>query len=139
MFGVIKASATKSHQIMTVRKKHLHNLPKTPTFHLVNGIDVNRHITTSSELHVLSDTPKIKNISNKLTYTLAETPHGVVAFESKHSLKELKKYLQLSHYVVNVSPQDLDEYKRDGSSVIVIYNCYCDIATKNCYYLYYTH
>ena len=139
MFGVTKASATKSHQIMAVRGKHIQYTPKAPTFHLVNGIHVNRQVTAIPNLHFLSDTPKIKDISSKLTYTLAESPHGVVAFESKHSLEELKKYLQLSHYVVNVSQDDLEEYKRDGSPIIVIYNCYCDMETKNCYYLYYNH
>ena len=85
MFGVTKASATKSSQRMAVHGKHLQYIAKAPTFHLVNGIDVNRHVTTLSELHVLSDTPKIKDISNKLTYTLAESPHGVVAFQALSS------------------------------------------------------
>jgi len=106
--------------------------------HLVNGMNVDNAITDRDTFYVFCDCPKIKNISNRLSYSLLETKRGLLAFSNKDHMQVLKDYLKLPHYIVEINKNDLLGYACDNkSSVLVLYNSYTDLETKSSYFLYF--
>ena len=106
--------------------------------HLVNGLNVDKNIVQSEDLYVLCDSPKIKDISNTLSYHILDSRKGILSFTNKEHIQILREYLHLPYYVVKIQKKDLISYnKLTKTSSIVLYNSYTDIESKSSYFLYF--
>jgi hypothetical protein len=107
--------------------------------HLVNGLNIEQNIKNVDEFYVLCDCPKIKDISNTLSYHILDSKKGIFAFINQQHIEVLKRYLQLPYYVVKINRKDLIHYnKTTKTSSIVLYNSYTDVESKSSYFLYYS-
>lgn len=107
--------------------------------HLVDGLNVEKVVMNTETLYVLSDVPKVKDMSKFLTYTFLDTKHGILACTSKQILTKIKDHLELPHYVIQMTKLDFNTYiSTNRLSAIVIYNCYSDLTSKATYFLYYS-
>lgn len=106
--------------------------------HLVNGLNIDTNVMETEHFYVLCDVPKIKNVSNTLSYHILDSKKGIMAFVNEQHIHVLKKYLELPYHVVKINRQDLIRYnKTTKSSSIILYNSYTDIESKSSYFLYY--
>jgi hypothetical protein len=106
--------------------------------HLVNGLNTDKDIMQVEEFFVLCESPKIKDVSNTLSYHILDSKKGILAFTNEQHIQVLKRYLQLPYFVVKIHRNDLIYYnKMTNTSSIVLYNSYTDIESKSSYFLYY--
>jgi hypothetical protein len=98
-------------------------------------------IKSNADFYALCDVPNISDFTNRLSYSLVETPDGVLLFQDKQHLTVLRNHTQLPHHVVRVKSEQLKVYRQraDGTKTgaIVVYNSYSDMHTKTSYFLYY--
>jgi hypothetical protein len=107
--------------------------------HLVNGLNIDEKIMQINDFYVLCESPKIKDVSNTLSYHILDSKKGILAFNNEHHIQVLKRYLQLPYYVVKINKKDLINYNKDTkTSSIVLYNSYTDVESKSSYFLYYS-
>lgn len=106
--------------------------------HLVNGLNIDKNIMQVEEFYVLCESPKIKDVSNTLSYHILDSKKGILAFINEQHIQVLKGYLQLPYHVVKINRKDLIHYnKSTKTSSIVLFNSYTDIESKSSYFLYY--
>lgn len=114
------------------------NLKTISSFHLVNGLNVDKQIIQSEDLYVLCDSPKIKDISNTLSYHILDSRKGILAFTNEEHIQVLREYLHLPYHVVKIKKKDLIYYNQlTKTSTIVLYNSYTDVESKSSYFLYF--
>lgn len=114
---------------------HIKNISSV---HLVNGLNIDKNIVQTDYLYVLCDSPKIKDISNTLSYHILDSRKGILAFTTQEHISILKEYLHLPYHIVKIKQNDLITYnKLTKTSSIVLYNSYTDVETKSSYFLYF--
>lgn len=106
--------------------------------HLVNGLNIDKNIVQTDDLYVLCDSPKIKDISNTLSYHILDSRKGILAFTTQEHINILREYLHLQYHVVKIKKNDLITYNKiTKTSSIVLYNSYTDVESKSSYFLYF--
>ena len=106
--------------------------------HLVNVLNIDKSIVETEYVYVLCDTPKIKDISNSLSYHILDSRKGILAFTTQEHINILREYLHLPYHVVKIKRNDLITYnKLNKTSSIVLYNSYTDVESKSSYFLYF--
>jgi hypothetical protein len=106
--------------------------------HLVNGLNIDKNIVQTEHLYVLCDSPKIKDVSNTLSYHILDSRKGILSFTNEDHIQVLREYLHLPYHVVKIKRNDLINYnKLTKTSSIVLYNSYTDVESKSSYFLYF--
>lgn len=106
--------------------------------HLVNGLNIDKTILETDKFYVLCDLPKIKDVSNTLSYHILDSRKGILAFTNEQHIQVLKQYLQIPYYIVKINKKDLIDYnKTTKTTSIVLYNSYTDIESRSSYFLYF--
>lgn len=114
------------------------NIKNISSVHLVNGLNIDSNIVQTNDLYVLCDSPKIKDISNTLSYHILDSRKGILAFTNEEHIQVLREYLHLPYHVVKIKRNDLIAYnKLTKTSSIVLYNSYTDVESKSSYFLYF--
>ena len=114
------------------------NIKNISSVHLVNGLNIDKSVVQTEDLYVLCDSPKIKDISNTLSYHILDSKKGVLAFTNEEHIQVLREYLHLPYHIVKIKRKDLLTHnKLTKTSSIVLYNSYSDVESKSSYFLYF--